>query len=78
MRLETFDDVKASIKKNPKRSFHLLVGNGFSMAYDAKIFSYNALHDFVKKVGDKDLSIILSVIETQNVLRLIEGQRISF
>ena len=66
MKLETFDDVLASIKKNPKRSFHLLIGNGFSMAYDSNIFSYNALHDFVKKIDNKDLSTILSVIETRN------------
>jgi len=66
MKLESFDDVIASIKKNPTRSFHLLIGNGFSMAYDSKIFSYNALHDFVEKIDDKDLSTILSVIEIQN------------
>ena len=66
MKLESFDDVLASIKKNPKREFHLLLGNGFSVAYDPKIFSCNALHDFVKKLDDKDLSTILSVIETRN------------
>lgn len=66
MKLETFDDVLASIKKNPKRPFHLLLGNGFSVAYDPKIFSYNALHDFVSKLKDKDLSTILEVIETRN------------
>lgn len=66
MKLESFDDVLVSIKKNPNREFHLLLGNGFSVAYDPKIFSYNALHDFVKKLDDKDLSTILSVIETRN------------
>jgi hypothetical protein len=66
MKLETFDDVLASIKKNPSRQFHLLLGNGFSVAYDAKIFSYNALHEFVKNLNDKDLSKILEVIETRN------------
>lgn len=66
MKLETFDDVLDSIKKNPSREFHLLLGNGFSMAYDPEIFSYNALHDFVTKLNDKDLSTILDVIETRN------------
>lgn len=66
MKLETFDDVLASIKKNPQRKFHLLVGNGFSMAYDHGIFSYNALHHFIMKLDDEDLSKILSVIETRN------------
>lgn len=66
MKLESFDDVLASIKKNPKRAFHLLLGNGFSVSYDPKIFSYNALHDFVEKLDDKDLSTILRVVETRN------------
>ncbi len=66
MKLESFDDVLASIKKNPSREFHLLLGNGFSVAYDPSIFSYNALHDFVINLKDKDLSAILDVIETRN------------
>ena len=66
MKLETFDDVLVSISKNPNRNFHLLLGNGFSMAYDPAIFSYNALHDFVAKLDDKDLSTILGVIDTRN------------
>jgi hypothetical protein len=66
MKLETFDDVLASIKRNPKREFHLLLGNGFSVAYDPTIFSYNALHEFSTNLKDKDLSTILGVIETRN------------
>lgn len=66
MKLETFDDVVAAIGKNPKRPFHLLLGNGFSMAYDADIFSYNALHDFIVSLDDDDLNMILGVIETKN------------
>lgn len=66
MKLETFDDVLASIRKNPRRQFHLLLGNGFSVSYDPNIFSYNALHDFVKNLKDKDLSKILEVVETRN------------
>lgn len=66
MKLETFDDVLVSIRKNPRRQFHLLLGNGFSVSYDPKIFSYNALHEFVKNLKDKDLSKILEVIETRN------------
>lgn len=66
MKLETFDDVLASIRKNPRRQFHLLLGNGFSVSYDPNIFSYNALHEFVKNLKDKDLSKILEVIETRN------------
>jgi len=66
MKLETFDDVLSSIRKNRDREFHLLLGNGFSMAYDPDIFSYNALHDFITNLDDEDLSKILGVIETKN------------
>lgn len=66
MKLETFDDVLASIKKNSTRQFHLLLGNGFSIDYDATIFSYNALHDFIMKLDDRGLSKILEVIDTKN------------
>lgn len=66
MELETFDDVLASIAKNKSRTFHLLIGNGFSIAYDPDIFSYNALHEFIANLDDKDLSKILAVIETRN------------
>src|SRR5688572_29679665 len=66
VKLESFDDVLASIRKNSKRPFHLLIGNGFSVAYDPAIFSYNALHDFVAKLNDDDLSTIIEVIETRN------------
>lgn len=66
MKIETFDDVLDSISKNPNRTFSLLLGNGFSVAYDPNIFSYNALHDFVTKLEDKDLAAILRAIETPN------------
>jgi len=66
MKLETFKEVASSINKNSRRQFHLLLGNGFSMAYDPSIFSYNALHDFVINMNDADLSTILEVFETRN------------
>jgi hypothetical protein len=64
--LETFDDVLKSMRRSRGRQFHLLLGNGFSMAYDPEIFSYNALHEFIAKFNDEDLSTILNVIETKN------------
>ncbi|MFZ0255467.1 MAG: DUF4917 family protein [Gammaproteobacteria bacterium] len=67
MQLETFDEVLSSIEKNAgQRQFHVLLGNGFSMAYDAEIFSYNALHKFITNLDDEDLTKILRVIETKN------------
>ena len=66
MKLATFQDVRTSIAKNKSRQFHLLLGNGFSMAYDSAIFSYNALHDFIQRSSDSDLEMILGVIETKS------------
>jgi cellobiose-specific phosphotransferase system component IIA len=66
MKLESFDDVQKSMKSNPDRNFHLLMGNGFSMAYDPTIFSYNALHEFITKLDDDLISKLLGVIKTKN------------
>lgn len=66
MKLESFEDVLNSIKKNTDREFHLLLGNGFSMAYDQEIFSYNALHSFIENINDDELSRILAVIENKS------------
>ncbi len=77
MELESFNDVVASIQRNKNRPFHLLIGNGFSMSYDPKIFSYNALHDFIEDLDDADLLKILRVIETKN-FELIMQQLDSF
>lgn len=66
MKLESFDDVLKSLSDNQDRDFHLLLGNGFSMAYDPHIFSYNALHTFIEKLEDPNLAKIFSVIETKN------------
>ena len=54
--LKGFDEVIAHLYKN-NRTPNLLLGNGFSMAFDPSIFSYNALHAFVDQVEDKVLSI---------------------
>lgn len=66
MKLETFDDVLKSMHANGGREFHLLLGNGFSMAYDSTIFSYNAMHDFITKLDDELLSKLFEIIKTKN------------
>jgi hypothetical protein len=66
MKLETFQDLLSAIEQNRGRPFHLMMGNGFSMAYDPKIFSYNALYDFVSALSDSTLTKIFSVVETKN------------
>lgn len=48
------------------RKPHLLLGNGFSMAYDHKIFSYNALFNFIENIENKFLSKLFGIIKTKN------------
>jgi len=62
---KSFGDVMLTLSKKG-RKIHLLLGNGFSMAYDPKIFSYNALHDFVAKLGDPELTKLFEAIKTKN------------
>ena len=49
-----------------KRTKHLLLGNGFSMAYDSDIFSYNALSTFIDKTNNPLLQKLFSTINTKN------------
>ena len=65
---EDLQDYQSVIKKlnHAGRSKHLIMGNGFSMAYDYKIFSYNALYDFIEKLKDPTLSKLFEVINTKN------------
>ncbi|MBK8809678.1 MAG: DUF4917 family protein [Acidobacteria bacterium] len=48
------------------RPRHLLLGNGFSMAYDKDIFSYNALSSFIDQIDDDLLKKLFQVINTKN------------
>jgi len=48
------------------REKHLLLGNGFSMAYDPEIFSYNALYNFIEELKDPVLKKLFDVINTRN------------
>ncbi len=65
MKLEAFDDVVKAIESKG-RAYHLLLGNGFSMAYDRDIFSYNALNDFILKIDDELLTKLFGIVNTKN------------
>lgn len=69
---KTYAEVMESLAKK-KRKAHLLLGNGFSMAYDSKIFSYNALYDFVAALDDPALIKLFETIKTKN-FELVMGQ----
>lgn len=63
--LRTYDEVLSYLESR-NREKHLLLGNGFSMAYDQEIFSYNALYDFIEKLDDPTLSKLFKVVNTKN------------
>ncbi|WP_071144866.1 DUF4917 family protein [Bacteroides ihuae] len=59
-----------------KTPMHLIMGNGFSIAYDPNIFSYNALYDFIEQLDDEVLSKLFKVINNKNfelVMRQLEN-----
>lgn len=68
LKFNEIPNYESVLKKLNGREFskHLLMGNGFSMAYDHKIFSYNALYDFIEKLEDPVLSKLFEVINTKN------------
>jgi hypothetical protein len=55
----------------------LLIGNGFSMSYDPKIFSYNALSRFVEDSDHKLLRKLFEVIKTRNFEQIMQQLNIS-
>jgi len=65
MALQTYQDVVNYLQKQHRRK-HLLLGNGFSIAYDKKIFSYNALSLFIQKTDNKILKKLFRIINTYN------------
>jgi len=65
MALMTYDEVVATLEKK-KRIPNLIVGNGFSMAYNSEIFSYNALHKFIEQLNDELLLKLFDIVKTKN------------
>ncbi|ETF00570.1 hypothetical protein W822_19285 [Advenella kashmirensis W13003] len=65
MHYDNVDDVLTKLAKQ-KRKVHLLLGNGFSVAYDSSIFSYNALFNFVASQNDPLLTKVLGAMKTKN------------
>lgn len=64
-KLQSYQDVLEYLRKADRRK-HFLFGNGFSIAYDPKIFSYNALSSFIEKTDNALLKKLFSVINTKN------------
>jgi hypothetical protein len=65
MKLQSYSEVIEYLNKK-KRTKHLLLGNGFSMAYDPEIFSYNALNRFIDNLNDPLITKLFNIINTKN------------
>ncbi|MEJ1353264.1 MAG: DUF4917 family protein [Candidatus Sedimenticola sp. (ex Thyasira tokunagai)] len=65
MPLQSYQEVTSHLDKK-KRTPHLLLGNGFSMAYDPDIFSYNALHGVIENADDELLTKLFGIVKTKN------------
>jgi hypothetical protein len=70
-KLPSYHEVIKYLDKQ-KRPKHLLLGNGFSMAYDSKIFSYNALSTFIEKTNNPLLQKLFSTIKTRNFEQIMQ------
>lgn len=64
-KLQSYQEVIDSLKKKGRKK-HLLFGNGFSMAYDKNIFSYNALSNFIETAGDPIIKNLFEKLNTKN------------
>lgn len=71
MEIKNYSDVIEHFRKK-NRQHHLLIGNGFSIAYDPGIFSYNALSDFLMHSDEKELKEVFTVFNTQNFELVME------
>jgi hypothetical protein len=69
--LPTYQEIIDSLKKK-KRTMHLLIGNGFSIAYDPSIFSYNALSAFIEQTEDEMLKRLFNAVNTKNFEEIMQ------
>lgn len=65
MELMSYEQMMSSLNKK-KRIINLLLGNGFSMAYNPEIFSYNALNNYIENIDNKLLIKLFDLINTKN------------
>lgn len=66
MKIENYVDCLTELN-GKNRNLSLLMGNGFSMAYDHEIFSYNALQMFILELNDPILDKLFEVVKSKNL-----------
>lgn len=63
--LQSFKEIVAYLESK-RRPRHLLLENGFSMAYDKDIFSYNALSTFIDDLDNELLKSLFNIVKTKD------------
>lgn len=66
MKIEDYSVCLAELQRK-RRKINLLMGNGFSMAYDPNIFSYNALQTFIADLSDPVVNHLFQVVKSKNL-----------
>jgi hypothetical protein len=69
--LPTYQAVIDSLKEK-NRTVHLLIGNGFSIAYDYSIFSYKALSTFIEHTENEMLKRLFNAVNTKNFEEIMQ------
>lgn len=77
MDLLSYDEVTQKIKKSKNTRKNLLIGNGFSIAYDKTIFSYDALNKFIEDSQDDALNKLFKICETNNFEQIMHQLEIT-
>jgi hypothetical protein len=69
--LPTYQDT-IDLLKEKNRVTHLLIGNGFSVAYSHSIFSYTALGTFIEHTDNELLKRLFNTLNTKNFEEIMQ------
>jgi len=75
LKVENYNDILGELRKK-NRNLNLLMGNGFSISYDHKIFSYNALQGFIDKLNDPVLDKLFKIVRSKNLEVIMQQLRV--
>lgn len=75
LKVERYEDCLTELKKKG-RNLNLMLGNGFSIAYDHEIFSYNALQTFIFELKDPVLDELFRIARSKNLEVIMQQLRV--
>lgn len=75
LKTENYDECLQELRKK-RRNLNLLLGNGFSIAYDKEIFSYNALQTFMTDLKDPVIDTLFKIVRSKNLEIIMQQLRV--